>query len=174
MNLFNFSSMKLETDRLIIRNLITNDTAFFFELVNDPDWIRFIGDRNVQTLKDAEKYLTNRIIPSYTNWGFGFYAVDEKATQKTVGVSGFIKRDELEYPDVGFAFLPDGRGKGYAFEATHELMKYGKDVLKFETILGIANNDNERSHNLLRKLGLSFVKHIQLYDEEQEISLFSN
>lgn len=164
--------MILETERLIIRKLTIEDAPFFFELVNDPDWIRFIGDRKVKTVDDAQDYLTNRIFKSYETFGFGFYAVVEKTNQQVMGISGFVKRDELEHVDVGFAFLPKGRGQGFALESTQALINYGVNSLNFETILAIANNDNKRSHNLLKKLGFRFKKHVQLYDEEQEISLF--
>lgn len=174
MILSTFIEMKLETKRLIIRELTIKDAPFFFELVNDPDWKRFIGDRNVKVLKDAEDYLTQRIIPSYTNWGFGFYAVLEKGQQKPIGVTGFIKRDELEFPDVGFAFLPIGRGKGFAYESTQAMMEHGVKNLGFKTVLGIANNDNIQSHKLLQKLGLKYQKQIKMDGEEKEISLFSN
>jgi RimJ/RimL family protein N-acetyltransferase len=165
--------MNLETDRLYIRKLTLDDTAFFYELLTDKDWIRFIGDRNIQTHQDAQDYLEHKIIPSYSKWGFGFYLVIEKATQTSVGISGFVKRKELEHVDVGFAFLPIGRGKGYAFEATQALMDYATSEWKFETILAIANKDNVRSHQLLQKIGLSFQGYVKLYDEEEEISLFS-
>ncbi len=165
--------MLLETERLIIRKLTLDDASFFFELVNDPDWIRFIGDRNVQTIDDAKDYLQNRIFKSYEDSGFGFYAVVLKSTNEVVGITGFVDRDELEDVDVGFAFLPKGRGKGYAFESTQALMEYGIKTLKFKKVLAIANNDNERSHNLLKKLGFVFEKYVKLYDEEDEISLFS-
>ena len=165
--------MILTTNRLIVRKLTLDDSPFFYELVNDTAWIKNIGDRNVQTLDDAEDYLKDRIIPSYANLGFGFYAVVEKQTNAITGISGFIKRDELQHVDVGFAFLPEYRGKGYAFESTNALMNYGKEVLGFKTILGIANNDNQRSHLLLEKIGLKFKAYIQLNNEDQEISLFS-
>lgn len=165
--------MILTTERLIIRQLTLKDCSFFFELVNDPAWIQNIGDRNVKTLQDAEDYLNDRIIPPYNDLGFGFYAVVDKETKTILGISGFIKRDELEHVDVGFAFLPQGRGKGYAFESTQALMDYGKKTLGFTTILGIANNENKRSHRLLEKIGLRFQRYIQLYNEEKEISLFS-
>ena len=165
--------MILTTNRLIGRKLTLDDSPFFYELVNDTAWIKNIGDRNVQTLDDAEDYLKDRIIPSYANLGFGFYAVVEKQTNAITGISGFIKRDELQHVDVGFAFLPEYRGKGYAFESTNALMNYGKEVLGFKTILGIANNDNQRSHLLLEKIGLKFKAYIQLNNEDQEISLFS-
>jgi RimJ/RimL family protein N-acetyltransferase len=165
--------MNLETKRLHIRKLTLEDALFFFELVNDPDWIRFIGDRNVQTLADAENYLEYKIMTSYAVSGFGFYLVIEKESETPVGIAGFVKRKELEHVDVGFAFLPKGRGKGYAFEATKALMEYGISEFKFEIILAIANKDNVRSHRLLEKLGLSFKKYVQLYDEEEEICLFT-
>lgn len=153
--------------------MVIEDAPFFYELVNDKDWKRFIGERNVHTIKDAEDYLTNKIIQSYHDIGFGFYIVIDKKSERPLGISGFVKRDELNHVDVGFAFLPIGRNKGYALESTKALMKYGTMVLKFTTILGIANNDNERSHILLEKLGLKFVKHIKMSQEEEEISLFS-
>ena len=164
--------MILASERLYIRELTLKDAPFFYELVNDPDWIRFIGDRNVQTIADAEDYLENRIFKSYATSGFGFYAVVLKSTNEVVGISGFVKRDELEHVDVGFAFLPRGRGQGYAFESTQALMEHGLQTLKFQKVLAIANNDNERSHNLLKKLGFQFENHVQLYDEEAKISLF--
>ena len=165
--------MILETERLLIRELTVKDAPFFLELVNDKDWKRFIGDRNVHSLKDAENYLSEKIMTSYDDWGFGFYLVIEKEVSQPIGISGFVKRDELEYVDVGFAFLPLGRGKGYAYEATKTLMDYGINELKFSTILAIANNDNIRSHQLLQKLGFTFTKYIKLDDEDEEISLFS-
>jgi RimJ/RimL family protein N-acetyltransferase len=172
-NLGTFMRMILETDRLRIRKLTLDDTPFFYELLNDKDWIRFIGDRNIQTHQDAQDYLANKIIPSYTHWGFGFYLVVEKASNNSLGIAGFVDRDELEFVDIGFAFLPKGRGKGYALEAAKALMKFGTSELQFETILGIANKDNVRSHRLLEKLGLSFQGYVQLDDEEEEICLFS-
>ena len=165
--------MMLETERLTIRKLTVDDAPFFFELVNDDDWIRFIGDRNVHTISDAEDYIKNRIMASYSQSGFGFYLVSEKSTNIPLGISGFVKREQLEHADVGFAFLPIGRGKGYAYESTKALMDYGKKEFQFTTILAIANNDNERSHSLLKKIGLQFKEHIRLYEEEDEISLFS-
>lgn len=165
--------MILETKRLVIRKLTLEDASFFYELVNDPDWILFIGDRNVQTIQDAKDYLKNRIFKSYETSGFGFYAVVQKSTQEVLGISGFVKREELEYVDVGFAFLPKGRGQGFAFESTQALMNYGLNELKFDKVLAIANNDNARSHHLLKKMGFEFDQYVKLYDEEEEISLFT-
>ena len=166
--------MILQTQRLLITELTTEDAPFFFDLVNDKDWKRFIGDRKILKIQDAESYLTERIIPSYKNWGFGFYLVSELETEAPLGISGFVDREGLDYVDVGFAFLPIGRNKGYAYEATEALLNYGKKNLNFDTILAIANNNNERSHHLLEKLGFRFDKYVKLQNEDEEISLFTN
>jgi RimJ/RimL family protein N-acetyltransferase len=166
--------MILETRRLLITELSIDDASFIFKLMNDEAWKRFIGDRNIHTLQDAENYLSERLIPSYKNWGFGFYKVVDKETKEPLGISGFVDRDELDFVDVGFAFLPEGRKKGYALESTQALLFYGTEKLDFKTILAIANNDNESSHRLLKKLGFRFQKHISLYNEKEEISLFTN
>ena len=165
--------MLIKTERLIITELSIADAPFFFELVNDPDWKRYIGDRNVRTLKDAENYLTERMIPSYKNWGFGFYKVSLKADNRPIGISGLVDRDSLEYVDIGFAFLPCGRGKGYAYESTKAIFDYAQKTLKLNPILGIANVDNKKSHVLLERLGLQFEKMVLLPEETEEICLFS-
>ena len=166
--------MELETERLIIAPLGISDASFFFELVNDPDWKRFIGDRQVNTTEDAEAYLKNRILPSYFNFGFGFHKVCLKSNNVPIGITGIIHREELDHPDIGFAFLPSGRGKGYAFESTKAIYDFAIKHLRIKPILAIANHDNKSSHKLLNKLGLRFKKRIQLSDEDQPIHLFSD
>ena len=157
-----------------IAPLELSDAPFFLELVNDPDWIRFIGDRQVKTLEDAEDYLKNRILPSYSKFGFGFHKVCLKFGDLPIGISGIIHREELDHPDIGFAFLPSGRNKGYAFESTKAIYDFAVEHLGLKPILAIANQDNKNSHRLLNKLGLRYKRLIQLSDEDQQIYLFSD
>lgn len=164
--------MILETDRLIIEEFTTNDASFIYELLNDPDWIRFIGDRNIKNLEDAENYLRNKLIPSYKNWGFGFYKVSLK-DGTTIGTAGLVDREGLDTVDIGYAFLPTGRGKGYAFEATKAIFGYAQKELKIDKLVAIVNKDNEKSKNLLRKLGMKFEKFVVLPDETEEICQFT-
>ena len=166
--------MELETERLIISQLALSDAPFFLELVNDPDWIRFIGDRQVRTIEDAKSYLKNRIIASYSKEGFGFHKVCLKSSNVPIGITGLIHRNELSAPDIGFAFLASGRKQGFAYESTRAVYDMAINQLKIDPILAIANQDNIRSHKLLNKLGLRFQQLIQLSDEDQEICLFSN
>ena len=101
------------TRRLRLRELTYDDAAFVMELVNDPDWLRFIGDRNVHSLEDARGYV-DRVRASYDTHGFGLWLVEPLAGGAPLGLAGLLKRATLEHPDLGFAFLPAGRGKGYA------------------------------------------------------------
>jgi RimJ/RimL family protein N-acetyltransferase len=165
--------MKLETERLILSELSLKDAPFFFELVNDSTWIQFIGDKNVKTIADAEKYLSDKIIPSYVKNGFGFYLISRKKDNASIGISGLVDRKGLEYVDVGYALLPKYRKKGYAFEATKAVMEFAKNNLQLNPILAITNVDNTRSIKLLERLGLHFDKLIQLPGEEKKCKLFS-
>jgi RimJ/RimL family protein N-acetyltransferase len=164
--------MNLETERLIISEISLEDAPFFYELVNDPAWIQFIGDRDVKTITDAENYLRNKIIPSYKKNGFGFYLVSTKIQNRPIGISGLIDRDGLDNVDVGYAFLPEFRGKGFAFEATKAILTFAKNDLHLDPIVAITNLDNLKSCQLLERLGLKFDKIIQLADDHEKCRLY--
>lgn len=165
--------MFLKTARLILTEFKVSDAPFFYELLNDPAFIEFIGDRNIKSVSDAEKYLSERIIPSYAKNGFGFYLVSTNENNVPIGMSGIIDREGLDHIDVGFAFLSKFRGKGYAFEATDAVMKYATDTLKINPIVAITSINNVKSINLLERLGLHYDKLIQLPNETEKIKLFS-
>lgn len=156
----------LQTQNLIIRKLAVDDAPFIFELVNMPSWLQYIGDRGVKTLHDAEQYITNGPMASYEKFGFGLYLVALKDTQEPVGMCGLLKRDTLDNPDIGFAFLQKFTGRGYAFEAATEVLTYGKSVLGLTRILAITTKDNASSIKLLGRLGFEFEKHIMINAEE--------
>src|SRR6185503_20091394 len=103
----------LETERLILRWLSVEDAAFILELVNDPGWLRFIGDRGVRTLEDARNYILNGPVAMYQRVGFGLYLVELKQSATPIGICGLIERAGLEDIDIGYAFLPAFRGQGY-------------------------------------------------------------
>lgn len=161
------------TQRLLIRHFELTDAAFIFELLNSPAWLQFIGNRNIDSIATAENYLQKRLIANYQQ-GFGMYAVETKAEQIPIGMCGFIKREELPQPDIGFAFLPAYEGKGYAFEAADSTLTYGKTMLGIATIFAVISNGNEKSIKLTEKLGLQFQKMIRLQGDGEALQLFSN
>ncbi|PKL82058.1 MAG: GNAT family N-acetyltransferase [Ignavibacteriae bacterium HGW-Ignavibacteriae-3] len=163
----------IETERLAISHLSLNDSEFIFRLTNDPDWLKYIGDRGIKNHDDAGKYISDKIISSYNNHGFGLYLVKEKNSDSRIGICGLLKRDYLESVDIGFAFLPEFRGKGYAFESAAAVIEYGKDNFGLKKILAITQSNNNESIKLLNKLGLSFREKIKLPDEKEKLELFS-
>jgi [ribosomal protein S5]-alanine N-acetyltransferase len=139
------------TERLALRHFTLDDGAMILELLNDPAWIRFIGDRNARTLDDARGYV-EKIRSSYERNGFGLYLVEARATREPLGMCGIVKRDTLPEPDLGFAFLERHRGNGYALEAARATLVHAR-AIGIERLLAIAKEDNERSARLLAKLG---------------------
>jgi len=163
----------LETDRMILRHLSEADAPFMLELMNEPDFHRFVGDRGLRTTNDAAAYLAEKILPSYERFGFGFYLVELKSNGMPIGICGLVKRETLEWVDVGFSFLENQRGKGYAFEAAKAVMDYGRTRLDLPRIIGVTAPDNRISIRLLEKLGLRFEKKIHLPGYGPESLLFS-
>ncbi len=163
----------LETDRLILRRLSVEDNEFILELVNDPSWLRFIGDRGVHTLEDARDYILKGPVAMYARLGFGLYLVERKSDGIPLGICGLIKRDALEDVDLGFAFLPEYRAQGYANESAAAVLAYGKSVFGLKRIVAITSPDNDRSAELLEKLGFTYEKMIQLPDDDSEVKLFA-
>ena len=105
----------LETERLTLSEQTEDDASFICELMKSEGWLKYIGDRNIKSVEDARNYIVNGAMKSYRESGFGFYLVRLRESSIPIGISGLVKRDTLEYPDVGFAFLPEYEGKGYGF-----------------------------------------------------------
>lgn len=163
----------LETGRLILRQLFADDAEFILVLLNDPSFLRYIGDKGVRTVDDARQYILTGPVDSYAKHGFGLYLTQLKETGTPIGICGLIKRETLEDVDIGFAFLPNFRNKGYAFESAAAVLTYGKDVMRLERIVAITDPDNLASVNLLQRLGLRFERMITVSADEPEIKLFA-
>ena len=164
----------LETERLTLLRITTDDAAFILELLNDAAFLRFIGDKGVRTLEEARQYILQGPIESYERLGFGLYLVALKATGVPIGICGLIKRDTLEDVDIGFAFLPEFRAKGYAFESAAAVKDYGLNVKGLRSLLAITNPDNTGSIRVLEKIGFKFERLITLTEDSPEIRLYSS
>ena len=143
----------IETERLVIEEAMVADAPFFHRLLNSPGWLTHIGDRNIKSEKDAGMYVSERLIKSYAENGFGLYVMRLKESNEAIGICGFVKRDYLSSADLGFALLPDYEGKGYMLEAAENLVQYGFSTLSFTEILAITSLTNNKSKQLLLKLG---------------------
>jgi len=143
----------VETGRLSLRQMVPDDAPFILGLLNDPDFHRYIGDRGVRTVEDATAYIRNGPMAMYAQHGFGLYLVSLRESGRPVGICGVLKRDALDHADIGFAFMPDGRGQGLATEAAEGVVAYARTTLGLDRLLAIVQPDNTRSRRLLTRMG---------------------
>jgi len=156
----------IETQRLVLRRLDTGDARFILALVNEPSWLKYIGDKGVHTLEDAESYIRKGPVDMYERHGFGLYLVETRVGGESIGICGLIKRETLDDIDLGFAFLPRYWGDQYAFEASSGTLTHAKTLLGLSRIVAITSKDNDRSIKLLDRLGFRFERNLQLAGEE--------
>ena len=163
----------LETERLALRQFGPDDALFIIDLLNDPDWLTNIGDRDVHSVEQAVAYLETGPMTMYATYGFGPYVVQRKTNHVPIGMCGLFKREFLEDVDIGYALLPAYRGAGYALEAAQGVMCYASSVLGIKRLLAITAKENERSARLLEKLGLHFERMIPYGGAKEDVRLFS-
>jgi RimJ/RimL family protein N-acetyltransferase len=163
----------IETERLLLRRLEIGDAPFIFELVNDPAWLRYIGDKGVRTLDDARNYIRNGPQDMYSRHGFGLYCVELKEGGTPIGVCGLLRRDSLPDADIGFAFLPAFRSQGFARESAAATLAYARGTLSLERVLAIVSPDNQDSAKLLEKIGLRMERSACLTDGSDPVNVFA-
>ena len=164
--------LSIETSRLKLRWLETHDAAFIFDLVNDPMWLRHIGDKNVSDLDDARHYLETGPLAMYQSLGFGLNLVSLIEDNSPIGICGLLKRESLDDVDLGFALLPAYRGRGYAREAAAAVLEHGFRELKANRVVAILKPDNAASKTLLLKLGFSYEKDFQTEPNSSKLALY--
>lgn len=152
----------LDTPRLALRRLTEDDAPFIHRLVNEPSWLRFIGDKGVRNLDDARRYLREGPLDMYARFGFGMYLVSTRSDGTPIGMCGLIKRDALPDVDIGFAYVPESWGAGYAVEAAQAVVAHARDDFALKRLVAITSLDNAGSMRVLEKIGLTFEGLIEL------------
>ena len=164
----------LETERLVLVQLADSDADFIVGLLNEPSFLRYIGDRGVRSADDERRYIREGPMAGYERYGYGLLRVALKADDTPIGMCGVLKRDTLPDPDLGFSFLPAYWSKGYALEAATAVMRHARNVLHLGRILAITTQDNGPSMRLLGKLGFRFDCMTRLGDDVTELRLFNS
>ena len=165
--------MTIHTGRLLIRPLLEEDSKFMFELLNTDDWLKYIGNRNIQSEREALAYIKNVNQINKESSG-NIWTVKLIGTNKDIGIITFIHRDYLDYNDIGFAFLPAFYNKGYAYEATKAVLIHLVEHRSVKTVYAITLPENRSSIKLLEKLGLSFERILERNDEKLHLYIASN
>ncbi|WP_299623394.1 GNAT family N-acetyltransferase [uncultured Tenacibaculum sp.] len=160
--------MRLESERLIIKDAEVSEAPFYFELFNDPDWIKYIHDKGLKSVEATEAYLNDILAKNAKLNGLGFFSVLLKETNEFIGMTSAIQREKLDFVDVGYGFLPKGRGKGYASEATLLMIDYIKEKFKQEKVLAFTVPGNEKSQQLLERLGFKYVGLETIFEGEED------
>ena len=161
-----------ETERLRLRPVVKEDAPFILQVLNMPKWLQNIGDRDVKTVAEAEKYIADRMTPQLERLGFGNYVVMLKKDGTKIGNCGFYDRPGLKGTDIGFAFLPDYEGQGFGTESASRLMRAAREDFDLKTVLGITAKHNVASQKLLEKIGLRHTGFTTLPGETEELMLY--
>lgn len=163
---------KFETERLIIQPTSTGDAEFILKLLNSPKYIRFVGNKNLNNSQDAEKYINDRMISQLERLGYSNYTVIRKSDNTKIGCAGLYDREGIEGIDIGYSFLPEFEGKGYAFEAAAELKRAAKEEFGMTDLNAITVQENSGSRKLLEKLGFEFREIIHIPNDPNELMLY--
>ncbi len=162
-----------ETARLRLRELeVGRDEDFILTLLNTDGFLKFIGDRGVRDLDGAADYIRNGPGKSYVDNGFGLWVVELKSTGERIGLCGLVRREGLDHPDIGYAFLPDHGGQGYAVEAAGGTLAHGRARLGLWTLCAVTTPDNAASRRVLEKIGLVFQGLIVLPGRDDESTYY--
>lgn len=170
----NLENSFLETDRLKLKPADKKDAEFFLKLYNEPLFIKFIGDRNLKTIADAENYIKEKFLPQFEKLGFGNYVITRKSDGERIGAVGVFVRDGFEIPDIGFSFLEIYHNQGYGFEAANLLKNYVSDKFNLKKISAITTEDNISSQKLIEKLGLKYLKMVEFPGDEVLLRYYEN
>jgi [ribosomal protein S5]-alanine N-acetyltransferase len=164
---------EIETPRLALRRFVFDDAPFVVELLNQPSFIRNIGDRGVRNTDDARRYLREGPLAMYEKYGYGLLHASRRSDGLAVGMCGLLKRDILPDTDIGYAFLPAHWGQGYALEAARATLEHGMRKFGLERVIGVVSEHNDASIRVLEKLGMRFERMYPMHADEPEVRLYS-
>ncbi len=166
------SQVILNSANLALREASSSDAAFVLALINQPAWKQHIANHSISTLGGAEEYIRDKLVSHYKLHGFGLWVVETKANSIPVGLCGLLKRDSLEHIDLGYGFLPNYWGQGFAHEASVLCLRYAFEKLEQSKVWAITTPANERSIKLLSRLQFVFKKQYSHPGSSDVLSLF--
>ena len=167
------ASTELLTDRLRLRWMTADDAPFCLSMWNDPDFIRYVGDRGIRTLDQASEAMKSGMLKLYRDFGYGPYLLTRKEGSPPMGLCGLFKRENLDHPDIGYALLPGYCGHGYALEAAAAVMRHASEQMNLPCLKAIVSPGHSRSIRLLEKLGMRPERPVRMPDEDEDVLLYS-
>lgn len=164
-------AVSIETSRLLLRRFTLDDAPAYHPLVSLPEVIRYTGEQAQQSLDEVRQVLLTRPLRDYTVHGFGRMACIERETGRLVGFCGLKYLEDLQEVDIGYRFLPETWGKGYATESCEAVLAQA-DKATLKKVIGLVEPENKASVRVLTKIGLLFERKIELPDHSGELDLY--
>jgi RimJ/RimL family protein N-acetyltransferase len=162
----------IETERLKLVKVSLDDAPFIVKLLNEPSFLEYIGDKGVRTVEDAVKYIKKEFLGSYEQRGYGLMLVKLRDEDVPIGICGIKKRNSLDLPEVGYAFLSEYQSMGYATESARAAIDYARKEHGLRRIAALTAPENAASIRVLKKTGFQFEKMVDLRDFNSENKLF--
>ncbi|WP_261886109.1 GNAT family N-acetyltransferase [Vibrio pomeroyi] len=162
----------VETERLRLRMITPRDATFIQRLYSSEDFLRYIGDKEINDTEKAVEYIKNNILKMHQEKGVCLLMVEIKETSTPIGICGLIKRDTLESHDIGYGFVPEFYGQGFAREAAKVIIEQAKQNADIDHLVAITTSDNIRSIALLTKLGFVFERVEDVISESVNLNLY--
>ena len=135
-------------------------------------WIKYIGDKNINSIDDAKVYVNTKIVPQQKSHGYSVYTLIKKIDKVKIGTCGLYDRDGIEGFDLGFAILPKYENMGYGFESAKKLINISFKEFSLDSLSAITTKDNMSSIKLIKKLGFKFIRIVKLPNNEKEFQLY--
>lgn len=163
----------LQTEHLKMRRLNLDDAGLMLAIWNDPGFIRNVADRGIRTVEQAQEAMEKGAMHLYETYGYGPYRVALRDCDTAIGLCGLFRRDSLDDPDIGYAILPDHRGKGIAYEASAAVIEHARSDLALKRLIALISPNNSASIGLIRKLGLEFERMHRMPDDDDEVCIYA-
>ena len=163
---------ELVTTRLVLRRLELDDAAFLVQLLNERSFLENIGDRGVRNVQDAHRYLREGPMAMYAKYGFGLWHVSLQSDGTAIGMCGLLRRDTLPDADIGYAYLPEHWGKGYALEAADATLRHAAEKFGLRRVIAVVSQGNAGSIRVLEKIGMRFERMHSMDPGEADVRLY--
>lgn len=161
-----------KTERLILRPTSEKDAELIYQLMNTPKFIKYVGDREINSIQDAEKYIQIKMLPQLNTLGYSSYSIITNVGGLKIGTCGLYNRDGVDGIDIGFGLLPQHEGLGYAYESAYRLLRAAFKEFEITEIKAITRKENISSQRLLEKLGLVIIGTTKLPNDKEELLLY--
>lgn len=166
-------SDELQTERLALRRLTREDADLMLAVWNDPAFHKYVGDRGIRTIEQAQEAMAGGALLLYEEYGYGPFRVALRENDQPIGICGLFRREKVEDPDIGWSVLPDYSGRGYAFEAATAVLEYAFGSLGLTRILAFITEGNAPSVGLAKKLGLRYERMARIVGDDEDVCLYS-